>query len=158
MYCSMLYKKQRRLAKIPMHAKSCAFERASLLIADFANMDSPPPIPSTSRLGPSGSASGSTAAGSAGGLPVSELDSLSATELSQVQTEIATELFGFSPSQFTSRIVDLANDVIYDVVDKVETEVLKRWAAEGSATTSGETLEERRQRVLKVVIHANTRR
>jgi hypothetical protein len=116
-------------------------------------MDSPPPIPSTSRA----AAVAAAAPSKKSAAPASQLDALSEFEVSQVTTEIATELFGVAPAIFTSRFVNLANDLIYHVVDKVDVEVHKRWAAEGSATTTGETLEERKQRVMKVRnIHAHT--
>jgi hypothetical protein len=78
--------------------------------------------------------------------PPSALDSLSSIQVSQIQTEIATELYGFAPLTFTSRVVDLANDVIYDVVDKIEEQVSKRWIS----TTQEEQDQERKDAVAKV--------
>ena len=68
--------------------------------------------------------------------PPSELDALSSIEVSQIQSEVATELFGFAPLTFTSRVVALANEVIYDVIDKIEVEAGKKWAASDSDETS----------------------
>lgn len=134
-----------------MNISTSAWSALLLIVQlDFnPSMDSPPPIPSTSRAGISASSNDAIAAAAAAAA-MSELELLSATALSQVQTTLATELYGFSPMAFTSRIVDLANDVMYNVVDKVEVAALERWAGEGSATTTAETLEDRKQRVLKV--------
>lgn len=41
--------------------------------------------------------------------------------------EFITEHYGFSPENFTSRAVDVANDVIYDTVDKVEAMVVHKF-------------------------------
>ncbi|KAK9899983.1 hypothetical protein P389DRAFT_192277 [Cystobasidium minutum MCA 4210] len=60
-------------------------------------------------------------------LPRSQLESLSELEVTQVQTDLSTELYGFSPITFTSRVVDVANEVIYDVIDKIEIECMSRW-------------------------------
>lgn len=65
-------------------------------------------------------------------VPASALDKLDPIELDQIRTEIATELFGFAPLTFTSRVVDLANEVIYDVIDKVEEEVSQHWISENN--------------------------
>lgn len=83
-------------------------------------------------------------------MPPSELDKLSPTEVSQIQTEIATEMYGFAPLTFTSRVVDLANDVIYRVIDKIEVEVNTRWA-EGEGVD-----EETKQSVAKVGVTVPT--
>lgn len=106
-------------------------------------MDSPEPVASTSRI--AATSANAFAAGDAA------LESIAVPkdELEQVQQTIAAELFGLPPTTFTGRIVDLANDVIYNVVDAVEVEALKRWANEDAATTNGETLQEREERVRK---------
>ena len=80
-------------------------------------------------------------------LPRSELDSLSELQVHQVQTDLSTELFGFAPTAFTARVVDVANEVIYDVIDKIEIECMQRWVgAEQTASTD----ESRKQAVQKV--------
>lgn len=63
-------------------------------------------------------------------LPRSELDSLNDAQVQQVQTDLSTELFGFAPTSFTARVVDVANEVIYDVIDKIEVECMRRWVGE----------------------------
>lgn len=80
-------------------------------------------------------------------LPRSELESLSENQVTQVQTDLSTELFGFAPISFTSRVVDVANEVIYDVIDKIELECMRRWVGDEQEAPADET---RKQAVQKV--------
>lgn len=80
-------------------------------------------------------------------LPRSELDSLSELQVHQVQTDLSTELFGFAPTAFTARVVDVANEVIYDVIDKIEIECMQRWVGDEQTAPTDES---RKQAVQKV--------
>lgn len=80
-------------------------------------------------------------------LPRSELDSLSDAQVQQVQTDLSTELFGFAPTSFTARVVDVANEVIYDVIDKIEVECMRRWVGDEQAAPVDDA---RKQTVQKV--------
>lgn len=80
-------------------------------------------------------------------LPRSELDSLSELQVNQVQIDLSTELFGFAPTTFTARVVDIANEVIYDVIDKIELECMRRWVGDEQTSPADEP---RKQAVQKV--------
>lgn len=80
-------------------------------------------------------------------LPKSELDALSELEVDQLQTDLVTELFGFSRTSFIWRMTDVANEVIYDVIDKVELECKRRWIGD---ETDGPVDPARKQAVEKV--------
>ena len=115
--------------------------------------------PSTSRLngpdllqagsrvgGPSKEGAASRTGSAAQTRPRSLLEDITSEfERTQVQNELSSELFGFAPLSFTSRVVDSANEVIYDVVDKIEVEVMKRW---GSALPTGAEQEQGEDRAV----------
>lgn len=98
----------------------------------------------------------SPAAGPSGQCPdaqhraTTQLDALSAAEVTEVQNEIATELYGFPPLAFTSAVVDLANDVIYDVVDRCDAKVTERWAPTADQEDESVEAREKREAVQKV--------
>lgn len=90
-------------------------------------------------------------------IPRSELESLSELEVTQVQTDLSTELFGFSPITFTSRVVDVANEVIYDVIDKIELECMRRWVGDEQGASADEARKQAVEKVRMAIMYSRAR-